>query len=264
MSDGRRALLAAAVAAAGATAVALWLARRRVAHKSAYSPVRRARIAVVGCGGWSQGWHLPNLANRSDATIVALVEPSDAPGSGGCMTGRCEATSELVKKYGAPRYHSLEALLAEKRDELDGVLVAAPHTLHCSLGLAVLRAGLHLLLEKPMTTDVNEARALFDAAAGAPGQALILNNTANWQPGCIEARNLIAEGRLGTVRHVSCLFAAPLGWLFEGEAHVGWSKPSGTMMGNGFGWGQLSHTLAWVRPYCPAFVLRHCSHLHAH
>jgi len=61
------------------------------------------------------------------------------------------------------------------------VLVAAPHTLHCSLGLTVLKAGLHLLLEKPMTTDVAEARALFDAAAAAPKLALLLNNTANWQ-----------------------------------------------------------------------------------
>jgi hypothetical protein len=58
---------------------------------------------------------------------------------------------------------------------------------------------------------------------------------------------MVASGKLGTVRSVSCLFAAPLGWLFEGEENVGWSKPSGSMLGNGFGWGQLAHTFAWVR-----------------
>ena len=39
-----------------------------------------ARVAVVGCGGWTQGWHLPNLSDRDDATIVALVDPSDQGG----------------------------------------------------------------------------------------------------------------------------------------------------------------------------------------
>jgi len=35
-------------------------------------------------------------------------------------------------------------------------------------------------------------------------------------------------------------------WLFDNPENVGWNKPHGDMLGNGFGWGQLSHTLAWV------------------
>lgn len=206
-----------------------------------------ARIAVVGCGGWTQGWHLPNLAHRDDAEIAALVEPADEPGMGGCLSGRLESMAALEAKYAAPRYRSLTALLAERRSELDGVLVAAPHTLHCELGKAVLDAGLHLLIEKPLTTDVAEARTLVDASFAAPQLALLLNNTANWQPGFVEARRHVRERRsLGEVRHVSCVFAAPLSWLFEGQDHAGWTQPTGTMVGNGFGWGQLSHTFAWV------------------
>jgi predicted dehydrogenase len=175
-----RRLLAAAAAALAASAFA-WLHRKR--RSSAAPPVRRARVAVVGCGGWAQGWHLPNLKNRDDVDIVALVEPSDEPGNGGCMTGRCEPMTALVQKHGARRYRSLDALLDEKQEELrlDGILIAAPHALHCSLGLAVMRGGLHLLLEKPMTSDLKEARALYDASAAAPGLAFLLNNTANWQ-----------------------------------------------------------------------------------
>ena len=225
--------------------LAMRVAARRVF--SSASATRPARIAVVGCGGWTQGWHLPNLANRADAEIAALVEPADEPGAGGCLSGRLESMATLEAKYGAPRYHSLAALLAERRSELDGVLVAAPHTLHCALGKEVLDAGLHLLMEKPMTTDVAEARTLVDAGAAAPQLALLLNNTANWQPGFIEARSHVRErGSIGEVRHVSCLLAAPLSWLFEGHDHAGWTQPTGTMVGNGFGWGQLSHTFAWV------------------
>jgi len=85
-------------------------------------PVRRARIAVVGCGGWTQAHHLPNIANRNDVSLVAIVEPSDMPGAGGCMDGRCEPIVMLVSKYDVPRYSSLDDLLADKRDELDGLL----------------------------------------------------------------------------------------------------------------------------------------------
>ena len=202
---------------------------------------------MVGCGGWTQGWHLPNIANRNDAELIALVDPADHPGDGGCLSGKVEPMSALVEKYGVPRYSSLEALLREKRAELDGVLVAAPHGLHASLGLAVLGAGLHLLLEKPMTTDLAEAKALLQAAEARPQLGFLLNNTANWQPGFAEAkRSVRGEGRLGEVRLVTCLFAAPLGWLFEGKEHKGWTQPTGRMKGNGFGWGQLSHTFAWV------------------
>ena len=227
--------------AAAAVAALVYLRRRR-----ALPPARRARIAVVGCGGWAQGWHLPNISNRPDAQLVALVDPADDPGAGGCLHGRVESMSDLAARYGVPRYKTLQALLEERRDELDGVLVAVPHGHHCSLGLAVLEAGLHLLLEKPMCADVGEARALAAAAAASPQLALLVNNTANWQPGFLEARKAVRQGVLGEVRSVSCVFAAPLGWLFEGADHVRWSRSEGSMRGNGFGWGQLSHTFAWV------------------
>ena len=206
-----------------------------------------ARIAVVGCGGWTQGWHLPNLANRKDAVIAALVDPAEIPGVAGCVPSKCVAMAELAEQYKAPRYTSVEALLADaEKLKLDGLLCAAPHRAHAAVGLPALGAGLHLLMEKPMTTDVAEARALADAARAAAGQAFLINNTANWQPGTVKAHEWVQAGKLGTLRHVSCVFAAPLGWLFEGQAHKEWQQVSGTMQGNGFGWGQFSHTFAWV------------------
>ena len=97
-----------------------------------------------------------------------------------------------------------------------------------------------------MCADVGEPRALAAAAAAAPHLAMMVNNTANWQPGFLEAREAVRWGDICEVRSVSCVFAAPLGWLFEGADHARWSQSEGSMRGNGFGWGQLSHTLAWV------------------
>ena len=59
------------------------------------------------------------------AVEIALVDPADDPGAGGCLHGRVESMSDLAARYGVPRYKTLQALLEERRDELDGVLVAA-------------------------------------------------------------------------------------------------------------------------------------------
>jgi predicted dehydrogenase len=200
------------------------------------------RLAVVGCGGWTQGWHLPNLANRSDANVVALIDPTDQPES----WWQCESMSALTRKYNAKRYTSIEAALKDESLALDGVIVAAPPTHHFQIGSAVLQAGLHLLMEKPMTADVDQAAALFKLARSYPDQAFLLNNTANWAKGSIAAFEAVSNGQIGDVRLVNAVFAAPLGWLFESNEHESWVKPSGSMAGNGFGWGQFSHTFAWI------------------
>ena len=84
-------LNAKACAARSAAGVVMQLARGgggdRVApsdgHPTVPAPkrqaVRRARVAVVGCGGWAQGWHLPHLAQRTDAEIVALIDTTGSP-----------------------------------------------------------------------------------------------------------------------------------------------------------------------------------------
>ena len=207
---------------------------------------RRARVAVVGLGGWTQGWHLPNLHHRDDASIVAVVDPAEQPGVGGCVPTLCEPTAAVAAKYGAKQFASIDAALADASLALDGVLVAVPHVHHAAVATKVLEAGLHLLVEKPMTADVAEARALLELSRARPAQCFLLNNTANWQAGTRAAAEAVASGKLGELRAVNCVFAAPLGWLFEGEAHASWHRPAAGMAGNGFGFGQFSHTFAWV------------------
>jgi len=48
------------------------------------------------------------------------------------------------------------------------------------------------------------------------------------------------------VKHVTAFFGSALTWLFEDPKNVSWNEPSGSMVGNGFGWGQMSHLLGWV------------------
>ena len=158
---------------------------------------RRAKIAVIGAGGWAQGWHLPNLSARDDADIVAIVDPQELTNS--IYNKDMLPLGALAQKYGGvATYSSVDALLADERVHVDGVLCSSNHATHYDIGVKVLEAGKHLMMEKPMTTDVEEARALYDAAQAHPELCFVLNNTANWAAGCVRAAELVAEGRVST------------------------------------------------------------------
>ena len=204
-----------------------------------------ARIAVSGAGWWGQGWHLPHLSRHPDAMIAAIVEPNPSPVSSNAAQV-LESTAQLSSRYSAPVYGSVGELLASTT-ELDGLLVGSPHASHFADGMLAIEAGVHVLMEKPMTTSVDEARALAAAAHAHTdaGRFFAVNNTANWRPATRIASAAVAAGRLGQVQHVAARMHSPLLWLFDEPANAGWVAPTGDMVGNGFGWGQLSHLLAW-------------------
>ena len=163
---------------------------------------RIARIAVCGAGWWSQGWHLPHLSRQPDARIVAIVEPMAFPRS---AINELEPLAALGERYGAPTFSSVDELF-ESGVEVDGLLVCTTHASHYEIGVRGLRAGCHVLMEKPMTVDVAEARTLAAAAAAAaPRLTFMVNNTANFRTSCFEARRLVASGELGEVHHVLCV-----------------------------------------------------------
>lgn len=206
---------------------------------------QQARIAVCGAGWWSQGWHLPHLSRHPNAICVAIVEPSAKPRS---AISKLDSVAALGKKYGVPTFKSIDELL-KSGTAIDGVLVCTSHASHYECGSKALAKGLHVMMEKPMTTDVEEAvklAKLAETAEAKHGAKFMVNNTANWRPQAVRAAEAVAGGSIGTVEHVVCLMHAPLLWLFDDPANEGWTKPTGTMGGNGFGYGQISHMLAWV------------------
>ena len=208
-----------------------------------------ARIAVVGAGWWSQGWHLPCLDRNPGSCIAAIVEPNPTPRASKILNQTMMTTAELAQHYGAPVFATFDELLADASvaSSLNGVVICCSHSAHAEIGMKSLKAGLHVFMEKPMTVDVREARELTAAAEASGHLAFMVNNSANFRNQCLEAHRLVSvERALGEVQHVLCVMYSPLLWFFEDEENTGWVKPSGSMMGNGFGWGQLSHLLAWV------------------
>ena len=173
--------------------------------------------------------------------VIRVVDPSPSLRS---TLADLEQLEDLGRRYDAPHFPDIDALLASGTP-LDGVLIASTHATHFDVASKALDRGLHVLCEKPMTTDPREAWELATIARTS-GRSFSVNNTANWRANCRRAGELVAAGRVGSVEHVSCYMGSPLLWLFDDPANDGWTKPTGSMVGNGFGWGQLSHSLAWV------------------
>jgi predicted dehydrogenase len=103
--------------------------------------------------------------------------------------------------------------LAEVLDDpaIDGVTICSPHPLHCEQAIAAAEAGKHVLVEKPMAMDVDEATRMIDAARAA-GVCLYVAESATYQPIAPFLRDVVQSGRwIGelTAARVTAGFRAP-------------------------------------------------------
>ncbi|MEH3155890.1 MAG: Gfo/Idh/MocA family oxidoreductase [Gordonia paraffinivorans] len=119
------------------------------------------RIAVVGAGPWALETHYPALLAHPDVEVV------------GGWTRRPEAASDLP----VARFDSVEAML----DATDAVSLAVPPDAQAAIALQAVRAGKHVILDKPIAGDVAQARELADAVDSA-GVASIVTFTRRFAP----------------------------------------------------------------------------------
>jgi predicted dehydrogenase len=202
-----------------------------------------ARIGVVGCGWWATRAHLPALDADPDAVIAAVADPDEAR--------RLAVTERFGVQHG---YASADEMLEAQR--LDGVVVATPHRYHYPAARAALEHGAHVLVEKPMTIRPEDAGALVDLAR-ARGLELVVGYPWHWNAHMLDLRARIEAGAIGTIEHVSCLFASTARDLYRGQVEalrdvLGYpmAAPSETtysdpaLTGGGQGQTQLTHSAA--------------------
>ncbi|MFJ4029990.1 Gfo/Idh/MocA family protein [Paenarthrobacter sp. NPDC089989] len=108
------------------------------------------------------------------------------------------------------------------RDDIDIVDICAPGWMHAEIAIAALEAGKHVLVEKPLANTLGEAELMASAAASAREQGVQSMVGFNYRrvPALALARELIAEGRLGTVRHVRAAYLQD--WLSDVETPMSW------------------------------------------
>ncbi len=161
------------------------------------------RVGVIGCGWWATRAHLPALATEPDAVIAAISDPDR------------DNLRRAGDAFGvAARFADAEAMLSAV--DLDAAIIAGPHDTHASLVAMCLDARLHVLVEKPMTTDPADAADLV-ARAASVGRELIVGYPYHYVPAYRALRDQIADGALGRLELVTGLFASVVRELYRGR-----------------------------------------------
>ena len=108
------------------------------------------------------------------------------------------------------------------RDDVNLVDVCTPGDTHAEIAIAALEAGKHVLCEKPLANTVAEAEAMAAAAASARerGVRSMVGFTYRRVPAIGLARRLVADGRIGTIRHVRAQYLQD--WITDPEAPLSW------------------------------------------
>jgi predicted dehydrogenase len=97
-----------------------------------------------------------------------------------------------------------DAPAAATHPDVDLVVIASPNVTHFPLARAALAVGKHVVVDKPFTLDAQEAAQL--ARMAGPGQLLSVFHNRRWDSSTLAARRMLAEGKLGTVRHAAMHF----------------------------------------------------------
>jgi predicted dehydrogenase len=138
------------------------------------------------------------------------------------MTAVCGRSEDGVRAA-ATRYgwasHETDWRTLVARDDIDIVDICTPGDSHAEIAIAALRAGKHVLCEKPLANSVAEAEAMVAAAAAADGRAMVAFNYRR-VPALALARRLIEAGRIGQVRHVRAQYLQD--WLVDKDFPLVW------------------------------------------
>lgn len=110
-------------------------------------------------------------------------------------TSRKSAEALDFDTYDAPVFGSVEEMVAS--GQVDAVVVATPDHLHAGPSLAAIAGGCSVLVEKPLATTVEDARAIRDAAKAAAVTAMTLYNH-RWAPSYWQAHDISRDGQLGS------------------------------------------------------------------
>lgn len=138
-------------------------------------------IGIIGAGHFG-AVHAEALAGVEGARLVAACRNDAA------------AVAAFAARHGGTPYSDWAALLADP--EVDAVVIATPHDLHRDITVAALRAGKHVLLEKPMAATLPDCDAILAAAAAAPGRLTVGHVPRFFLP-MLAARAFLDTGEIG-------------------------------------------------------------------
>ena len=167
------------------------------------------RVGVVGVGYWGSR-HVRVLRSTTGVATVSAVDQRYAQIDGG---GR-------ESEHGVTAYADIEDALPN----VDALVIATPPASHAPLALKAIAAGKHVLIEKPMATTTEAARAIIDAAEAA-GVVLMPGHTFEHNAAVHKLRDLVRGGELGNLFYLDSarlnlgLYQADVNVIFDLAPH---------------------------------------------
>ncbi|NLG52022.1 MAG: Gfo/Idh/MocA family oxidoreductase [Chloroflexi bacterium] len=157
--------------------------------KSVVEPVR---WGVLGCARIANNWVAPAIVATPSAQLWAVA--SRAP----------DRAQEMARRFGAQKaYGAYEQLLADP--DVEAVYIPLPNHLHKPWAIAALRAGKHVLCEKPIALNAAEAREM-QAVAQETGNLLVEAFMYRYSPLMRQALQIVRAGELGELRAIHSAF----------------------------------------------------------
>ncbi len=163
---------------------------------------KKIRIGLIGAGNICQNAHIPAYLKQEDVELVAVCDLNEA------------RATEVATKYNIRHVaKSIEDLVA--LDDVDAVSICTWNNAHARAALAAVKAGKHVLCEKPMATTVAEAQAMYDASKNS-GKVFMLGFVNRFRSDSLLIKEMADAGKFGDI------YFARAGWLRRRGTPLGW------------------------------------------
>lgn len=176
------------------------------------------RTGVIGCGSIAIHRHIPEYAANENCILAGFYDPV------------AERARKMADQYGGKVYSSIEALLAD--ESIDAVSVCTSNKYHASVTIAALKAGKHVLCEKPMAISIREAQDMVECATAA-GKFLMIGHSQRLADAHHRARQILDSGELGRILTFRTIFAhgGPETWSQDKGKSTWFFKSTDAFMG---------------------------------
>lgn len=147
----------------------------------------KLKVGVIGCGYWGPKL-ARNIAEIPDAELAMVSDLQDER--------LAEVTGLYPQAVGTKNYHDI------LNGDIDAVIIATPVNTHYPLAKDALQAGKHVLVEKPITSDTDQAQELVDLAR-KKSLKLMVGHTFEYNPAVEAVRQVIQSGELGKIYYLN-------------------------------------------------------------
>ena len=153
--------------------------------------MQRARAVVVGAGGISGAWFPPLI--KEDVEVVAVVDLN------------LDAAKRRIEEYGLAAEATTDLSAALASHVPDFVVDLTVPEAHCEVTCTALRAGCHVVSEKPMAATMDQARKMVKVSEET-GRLYMVSQSRRWDNRHDRVRRTVEAGRIGQVTTANCDF----------------------------------------------------------